>query len=114
MIAKNKYIGIILSLAPIILGIWIYVSPYTNFAIIRNYGPDFLWSFSLLFTQFTFNSFNGSISSITLSSILVSLIYEFGQKINWLDGTFDLYDLVAYFSGFIVALLTIRFLKKRG
>jgi hypothetical protein len=44
----------------------------------------------------------------------VSLIYEFGQKINWLDGTFDLYDLVAYFSGFIVALLTIRFLKKRG
>ena len=114
MIAKNKYIGIILSLDPIILGIWIYVSPYTNFAIIRNYGPDFLWSFSLLFTQFTFNSFNGSISSITLSSILVSLIYEFGQKINWLDGTFDLYDLAAYFSGFIVALLTIRFLRKRG
>ena len=114
MIAKKKHIEIILSLAPIILGIWIYISPHTNYGTIRNYGPDFLWSFSLLFLQYTLNSFNGSILSITLSSILVSLIYEFGQKINWLDGTFDLFDLAAYLLGFIVALSTIRFLRSRG
>jgi len=111
MIAKKKYIEIILSLAPIILGLCIYISPCANYGIIRNYGPDFLWSFSLLFFQYTFNSFNGSILSITLSSVLVSLFYEFGQKLNWLDGTFDLFDLAAYLLGFILALSTIRFLR---
>jgi len=111
MLNKISYIKIIFSVFPIFLGLLLYFNPLIDNSYIRNYGPDFLWSFSLFFTQYTFNSFNGNILCISVSSLLISFLYEFGQKFSYLDGTFDFFDLITYLFGFLVAYLTMYILK---
>lgn len=69
--------------------------------------PDGLWTFA--FANYLFyiwqDSTNKRIKRIWFSiPIIVSFIFEFSQ-INLIGGTFDIVDLMAYTTGYILAVL---------
>jgi hypothetical protein len=77
-------------------------------APIRNFTPDFLWFYSFTFSILILREFN-LLNKITVVIYLSSpLIFELFQKSGLIPGTFDLYDIIAYYSGGIIAFLIFQ------
>jgi hypothetical protein len=100
---------IIICITPLLVGGCIYISDSPP-VIIRNYLPDFCWSFSLFITQYIFGSFDQQKSKIYISSAVLGLCYELGQKLGYWPGTFDFIDIVVYQFGLLISILTYKYL----
>jgi len=74
---------------------------------IGNFIPDGLWVFS--FTSFIIYIWSNNLNYNTLFWIFIPLIlaiaFEFGQKLKYFSGTYDIFDLMTYFIGNIFSLL---------
>jgi hypothetical protein len=90
-------------LMPLLLGYFIYGCIYLP-AIVKNYLPDGLWSYSL--TSILFIIWDGKISLFwTAIVFLVFIMFEFLQHINLINGTGDILDVLTYILFYIIALL---------
>jgi glycopeptide antibiotics resistance protein len=100
---------------PLFLGVIIYLYKFKfsckdDFFIldyIKYNLPDGLWTFA--FANYIFyiwqDSTSKQIKKIWFSiPIITSFIFEFAQ-VNFIDGTFDILDLMAYTVGYILAVL---------
>ncbi len=80
--------------------------------LLRNYGADFLWSYSLAFsvTCVLGHSVKTSIRFFICSAFSVDM--EFLQKLNLMRGTFDIVDIILGLIAIGIALQLIdRFIK---
>ena len=99
---------ILICITPLLVGGCIYIS-HSPPVVIRNYLPDFCWSISLFITQYIFGSFNQQLSKIYISSTVLGLCYELGQKSGYWAGTFDIIDILIYQFGFLAAALISKY-----
>ena len=84
------------------------------FQCLRNWGGDFLWSFSLFFSLAISVSNKFPVKTIALISILFSIIIESLQliKINNIKcGTFDIYDIISSCFAIWIGLLVLYAFK---
>lgn len=75
----------------------------------RNYSCDILWSYSLMFAIFTVG--NKSAKRLILTTALCAvfeILIEICQHIGFINGTFDIFDLLAEIIATIVALIIIK------
>lgn len=81
----------------------------TAFRIFRNYFPDMLWAYALIFALF-FVSGNktAEISKIFLIAFSFSAVMELLQMAPLVKGTFDMFDIVAEFIAEIFAVFIIK------
>lgn len=113
----RRYTFILINLiVPLMIGLFIYLTSrsrtilYDTFSvvgirmqeinhpeIVRNYGCDFLWSYSLYWGVYFWGVF-GEWSSLVLKASLIvipfSMIMEFSQLVQSFPGTFDVLDIV--------------------
>ena len=84
-------------------------------SFIRNYVPDCFWviSFYFMSINFTNNLTKRSLLFNSLYVILIGLIYEFLQLYNFVNGTFDIKDIIIYIVSVILACLIEIFLRRR-
>lgn len=77
--------------------------------IIQNYLPDFLWSFAFFNSLFLIWKENKKMAIIySCASLLISFSLEFLQKVGYINGTFDINDVVVYFLGYIFSYNCIK------
>lgn len=94
---------------PLLLGCIIYGNAseisYSGFTVVRNYGPDFLWSFA--FTNCIVYIWRKSRGRKQLwwwfSPVFGGVVFEYWQDFSGI-GTFDYYDLLTYGLGWMSAL----------
>lgn len=96
-----------------ITGLKIRVTGLEN-TFIRNYLPDLLWAYSLLFALLFINN-NGTagLKKIFLVSVIFSALVEFLQKLFIIRGTFDIGDIIVEIIGEVIAVLIIKKLYYR-
>ena len=96
---------------PLVIGSLVYYFYKKNIIIsapIRNFTPDFLWFYSFTFSILILKQFT-LLNKITLFIFLASpLVFELFQKSGLVPGTFDFYDIIAYYSGGIIAFLIFQ------
>ena len=108
---KRVILTIVNIFLPLMIGGMIYYLNCNSYAIsapIRNFAPDFLWFYSFTFSililkQFTF--LNKMILFIFLAS---PFAFELFQKSGLVSGTFDLYDIITYYTGGIIAFIMFQ------
>lgn len=84
-------------------------------SIIRNYGCDFLWAYSLSFSLFLAIGMKvRSIPKIIPVEILFCLILEFLQLLSFFKSTFDPVDCLVELSAVAIANAIIILIHKRG
>lgn len=105
---KNAY-KLIICVLPLIIGVIVYKLSIFFPSIIRNYLPDFCWAFSLFFSLHLIRPYNGNLLVILVISSILSSTYEIGQKLNYFDGTFDIFDLIIYHIAFVLAIILVKF-----
>ena len=103
----------LLSHDTILLQFHFKVSNFNIPKIIQNYLPDFLWSFAFFNTLFIIWRENKKMANLySFASLLISFALEFLQKLGYVNGTFDLNDVVVYFAGYIFSYnCTKNFIK---
>ena len=110
---RKKIVLIIVNIfLPLVIGSLIYYFYKRNIVIsdlIRNFTPDFLWFYSFTFSILILRQFN-LLNKVTVAIYLASpLIFELFQKYNLIPGTFDFYDIIAYYTGGIIAFIMFQF-----
>lgn len=89
---------------------YISINP-TIYTLIISFWADFMWAFALPFAiQGCLDLKKKEIPSLIICAIL-GFVVEIMQKLNFLKGTFDYYDLLVYF---IATLLSIFIIYKRS
>ena len=96
---------------PLIIGGMIYFLNRNSYAIsppIRNFAPDFLWFYSFTFSILMIKQFTLLNKMILFIFLASPLIFELFQKCGLVPGTFDFYDIIAYYSGGIIAFIMFQ------
>lgn len=131
---KQKTILLIHIICPIVIGVFVYsmLSPDVIFIrklidfsgrtickpvlhtdnvflrFIRNYIPDMLWGYSLVFTLFYIAGNNvANVRKIFYIAFSFSVVIEMMQKTSFVSGTFDVLDILAEFVAEITAACII-------
>ncbi len=79
---------------------------------IRNYLPDMMWGYSLVFALFySMGGTRDSLGLLLFITVLFSVIMESLQLLPVITGTFDLYDMVVEI---IAEFAAIFIIKRRG
>lgn len=82
--------------------------------LIRNYLPDMMWGYSLVFALFYIIGNNvASIWKIFWMAFPFSAAMEMMQKVSFVLGTFDVFDIAAIFLAEIIAACIIYKLYSR-
>ncbi len=78
--------------------------------LVRNYLPDMMWGYSLVFALFFIIGNNvASISKVFGMVFLFSAVMEMMQKVSFVPGTFDVFDIdVEFLAEAIVACIIYR------
>jgi len=100
----NRYIEVLLQKISLK-----YIYNLNSFKYINSYFPDVLWSYA--FTSTLILYFSESQSKYKFEIILpliVGIITEVLQYYNHINGTFDIFDLFAYFLGSFISFLSIK------
>ncbi len=95
----------------------IHVSPADNafFRLVRNYLPDMLWGYALLFALFgLIGNSAASIPKIFLTAFSFSTAMEILQLTPWVRGTFDVFDIGVEFLAEVIAAFIIKKIYYKG
>jgi hypothetical protein len=105
---EKKIIDFITNVAlPLLAGLWIYWSGAMG-GYLRNHLPDGLWAYSFLSCLLLI--WNREINKVwVITACLASVVYEWMQHEQRLDGTGDVWDVVNYLVFFMLALYSNRF-----
>ena len=86
--------------------------------IVRNYGCDFLWGYSLCSGLCLFSSNSGSIKRLSFTiivSCIAAVCFEAIQRLEAVPGVFDTLDILVELTGSVLAGLTIHcFMRRYG
>jgi len=75
--------------------------------------PDFLWAYSFVFFLFLINKcIVGKLKKIMLTVVTLGAVFEVLQKMNVINGYFDLADILVEATGVIFACYVIKKLSK--
>ena len=93
--------------------------PYVYFdnafhRFITCWACDILWAYALTFALFfCFKEFKKSLLFLSCLSFLLSIIIEFLQFGGYINGTFDIWDIILEISAILLAVIIIKrsFLK---
>jgi hypothetical protein len=104
---------IINSFLPILLGVFIYRLSFLNsYPFIKNYFPDGLWAYAL--TACILIIWNRGVNYFWLFLIAIFFVlYEILQYLNFVKGTGDVWDIIAYITGAFIAILVNKFIKQK-
>lgn len=81
---------------------------------VRNYLPDMMWGYSLVFTLFYIIGNNAaSIWKVFWMAFPFSVVMEMMQKTSFVSGTFDVFDIVVEFLAEVIAACIIYKLYSR-
>jgi len=87
------------------------ISPFL--LAVRYYMPDFLWAYSFVFFLFLINKcIVGKLKKIMLTVVTLGAVFEVLQKMNVINGYFDLADILVEATGVIFACYVIKKLSK--
>ncbi len=82
--------------------------------LVRNYLPDMMWGYSLVFALFLIIGNNvASISKVFGMVFLFSAVMEMMQKGSFVPGTFDVFDIAVEFLAEAIAACIIYKLYSR-
>lgn len=82
--------------------------------LIRNYLPDMMWGYSLVFAMFCIIGNNvASIWKVFWIAFPFSAVMEMMQKVSFVPGTFDVFDIAAIFLAEVIAACIIYKLCSR-
>lgn len=82
--------------------------------LVRNYLPDMMWGYSLVFTLFYIVGNNAaSIWKVFWMAFPFSAVMEMMQKASFVPGTFDVFDIVVEFLAEVIAACIIYKLYSR-
>lgn len=113
--------GLGLSLFDWLNSIGVHFAPNDNFPSIKyghliiGYIPDILWTFSFISVMlFIWRKKSFTVEKLfwVITPLIIAFLYEIGQKLDIVNGTFDKFDFLAYFLGANLSiLLNIKFNK---
>lgn len=95
----------VLSVSGIFFGLAIYFFDLDWHPIIRNYIPDFFWSFSLTCALLVTLHADKNLYRPLILSGFVGIVYELLQGLSIVPGTYDAIDILAYLIGVLAAFL---------
>ena len=121
-------------LIPILIGVVIYcfISPEVDFIkifqsvtcikwcryeyknndlcrFIRNYLPDMLWAYSLIFSAYAvFDNKTKNLKWIIIAVSLLIVIIEILQLTKIIHGTFDIFDILAEITAVLIAVIILK------
>lgn len=78
------------------------------FTFLRNYGADFLWATSFTLVVQLILWFEKKKTFFLTCTFLLGASYELMQGFGIATGTADIFDVIAYLFGSIVAIIIIR------
>ncbi|MGN0155653.1 MAG: hypothetical protein ACI39N_00260 [Lachnospiraceae bacterium] len=101
-----------------LIGKGIHISDITavnlTIRIMRNYLPDMLWGYALIFTLYYFlNNNTAYLLKTFLIASLFSAVMEFLQITPVVKGTFDWYDIIVELLAEVIAVFIIKKLLLR-
>ena len=77
--------------------------------LLRNYLPDMMWGYSLVFALFCIIGNHGAgVRKVFLIAFLFSAAMEMVQKTSFIPGTFDVFDIFAEFLAEVAAIYIIH------
>lgn len=104
----NKYIGKEIHL-------YITVQEFVILRILRNYLLDMFWAYSLVYVLFFILGNNTTdLIKIFIISIIFSIIMESLQITQWVEGTFDVVDILVECLSELAAVIIIKYKFSKG
>ena len=115
---KHKVWDGIHALTALIVGAVVYqvfrgASGSSPAALIRNYLPDVCWAYALSFALgIVFDESRRAIWGCAAAAVVCGGLWEAVQAADWVTGTADGWDVVAYLAGALLSV-TIKMIRKR-
>jgi len=83
-------------------------------SIIRNFLPDMCWTLSFYFASINISKrlIKKSILINAIYVFSIGVLFEFMQYFNWVNGTFDIIDILVYFISILVACIIEKHLRR--
>ena len=75
---------------------------------LRCYGADFCWAVSFTFIIQIIMQFRKQQLFWLLFCPVLGILVEIFQALHWMYGTYDISDIIIYFSGTVTAMIIIR------
>lgn len=105
---RNTYIN---SIFENYLGLFLPYLYFDNiiYRFVTCWTCDILWAYALTFSLFfCFKDFKRSLLFSSLLSVLLSIIIEFLQIRGYINGTFDMWDIILEISAISLAVIIIK------
>ena len=84
------------------------------YTFLKDYGADFLWAISFTFVVQSILMLKAKSVYWLLFTTLLGVAVEVMQLFGIINGTFDLYDILAYFLGSLISVIIIKIGGKRN